>query len=159
MIFFYRYWTHWSVYSAGQISLQKHCGMVVGFCASCFHTVRRILTVIILDYWKWVVFANNPEVSSCFCKQSRSFLLYYFIYFIYVRWVLYLIKLAVVGSRKACGIKDCRKQVFSDYEDSASFNLRIIILLDFKFPKYLHIRVASYFFSLFQIIKQIQLYL
>lgn len=46
---YFRYLMHWSTSFAVQIYLQRHYGMVVGFCGSCSHIVRLNLMAIILN--------------------------------------------------------------------------------------------------------------
>nr|GME10555.1 unnamed protein product [Ipomoea batatas] len=69
----FKYSMHWSVFSAGQISLQKHYGMVVGFCVSCFLTVMQILTVIIANCLK----VHTVAVPSVFLRRQEELGLIY----------------------------------------------------------------------------------
>lgn len=43
---------HWLVFFAGLIYPQRHCGMVVGFCVSCFSIVSQDSITSILNYWE-----------------------------------------------------------------------------------------------------------
>nr|GMC91372.1 hypothetical protein Iba_chr05aCG0930 [Ipomoea batatas]GMC94647.1 hypothetical protein Iba_chr05cCG1010 [Ipomoea batatas]GMC96665.1 hypothetical protein Iba_chr05dCG0090 [Ipomoea batatas] len=69
-----RYWNKPSGTSiSSQISLQKHYGMVVGFCVSCFLTVMQILTVIIANCLK----VHTVAVPSVFLRRQEELGLIY----------------------------------------------------------------------------------